>query len=49
MIKYNLINCIPNVSTSINNGTNIIFTVVTVLLRITRVTLLGNLDTSFIA
>ena len=35
--------------TSINNGTNIIFTVITVLLRIKRVTLLGNLDTSFIA
>ena len=35
--------------TSINNGTHIIFTVITVLLHFTRTTLLGNLNTSFIA
>ena len=35
--------------TSINNGTNIVFTVITVLLHIERMTLLGNLSVSFIA
>ena len=35
--------------TSISNRTNIIFTVITVLLHITRMMLLGNLNISFIA
>ena len=35
--------------TSISNRTNIIFTVITVLLHIKRMMLLGNLNTSFIA
>ena len=46
---YNLTNFIPKARTSIKNETKIIFTVLTVLLHMTRLPLLGSLNVSFIA
>ena len=46
---YNLTIYIPRINTRINNGIDIMVTVITVLPHTTLVTLLGNMINSFIA